>query len=155
MHETLAYNSMAMIYSEQGKNEDSLNALYDALKAEEKAGEKSGLPPIHYSIGSLLKKMGRNNKAKEHLGLAAEGFRDAIKERPNLVKLHIRLGDTLAENGKFPEAAKAFESAVKLGKHLDIFLQDNWDAIEAQAIEETEEEYSYGPDEEDFGGCNE
>ena len=113
---TLAYNEIAMIYSNQGNFLKSLDALYKALEAEEaqEEGHRKGLAPIQYSIGACLKKLGRTEEAKKHLDLAAIEFRKEIIRKPDSAELYVRLGDSLAENEKFADAAEAFEGAVKI-----------------------------------------
>ena len=69
---------------------------------------------IHYSLGVLLKKAGKTEQAKEHLRKAVEGFRRGTVEDPNSVKIHVRLGDSLAENGNFEEASEVFARAMSL-----------------------------------------
>jgi tetratricopeptide (TPR) repeat protein len=112
---TFAYNGMALIFARQGKLSQAAEAFRKALKANENAKIKSEVEGIHYSLGLLLKRMGKTIEAKEHLDRAADLFREgAAGKYANSPEIFIRLGDALAENGNLREASKAFAKAVAL-----------------------------------------
>jgi len=111
---TIAYNDMALILAEQSKNKEAIETFYKALEADEAAEIKGEVAGIHFSLGVLLKKVGNLEEAKGHLNKAVEGFRKGLTERPDSVKICVRLGDALAETGNFKEASEAFTHAVAL-----------------------------------------
>lgn len=111
---TLAYNDMALILAKQGKNEQAIETFYKALEADETAEIKGEVAGIHFSLGVLLKKVGKAEEAKEHLNKAAELFHKGLVKYPNSAKVYVRLGDALAENGNFKQASEAFAQAVAL-----------------------------------------
>ena len=111
---TLGYNEIALILAKQGKTIEAIETLHKALKAQEEAEIKKGGEAIHFSLGILFKETGKTEQAKEHLNKAIDGFREKLVKKPNSVKIHVRLGDALAENGNFKEASEVFTQAVAL-----------------------------------------
>ncbi len=112
---TFAYNAMALIFARQGRDSEAIETFRKALKADEKAEIKGEVAGIHYSLGVLLKKVGKTIEAKEHLDMAADLFREgAAGKYANSPKVYTRLGDALAENRNFHEASEAFAKAVAL-----------------------------------------
>ena len=107
----------------------------------EKAIRVNPSGPFHYTLGNVLRKLGRLDEAAgnfrealrftpsmvdAHLGLgnmlktqdkydeAVEHFRKALKLKPDLVEAHLNLGNVFRAQGKLDEAVECFRNTIKL-----------------------------------------
>ncbi len=111
-----AYNDMALVLAEQGKLGEAVEAFRKALAYNEQTGFRSNKARanIHHSLSTALQRMGKEQDANEEFERAVEEYQKQLLEIPDSVKTFVNLGDLLAENGKFSEAAVYFQKAVNL-----------------------------------------
>ena len=109
-----AYNDIALILARQGKLEEAVQYLRKALDYNEKADFQDNTANIHYSSATALKRLGRLQEASAEYDIAVKEFHKLIAQKPYSLNALINLGDLLAENGRFAEAAPYFQRAVNL-----------------------------------------
>jgi tetratricopeptide (TPR) repeat protein len=97
-----ALRSRGLALFNQGKLDDALGALRQALEQEERHGW------THYLAGAILV---RQAKAQE----AIREFRRAIEVAPDYVPPYVSLGVVLANQGKAGEAVPLLHQAIELG----------------------------------------
>lgn len=102
------YTNKGVILSKMGKNSESQEAFKKAASLNPAASAQN-----FYNIGATLV---NNGKTQE----AAESFKQAIAADPNFAEAYYQLGMCLS--GKLetmPDAIKAFETYLKIGKKAD------------------------------------
>ncbi|HUW20939.1 MAG TPA: fused MFS/spermidine synthase [Sedimentisphaerales bacterium] len=109
-----AYNDMALILAQQGKLEQAVQNFRDALAYNEKLHFKNNMANIHYSLSTALRGLGRLQEASAESDIAVKEFHGQLEKNPQSVNTLVNLGDLLAENQKFAEAAGYFQQAVNL-----------------------------------------
>ncbi|MCK5472535.1 MAG: tetratricopeptide repeat protein, partial [Planctomycetes bacterium] len=109
------YNDIALILAGQGKLEEAIQNFREALAYNERSDFKSDMANIHFSLGTALQRAGKTQEASKEFAKAIKEFRQRLTTKnPDSVKTLIRLGDALASNGGFLEAARYFQQAVNL-----------------------------------------
>jgi tetratricopeptide (TPR) repeat protein len=102
------YRSMGVLLSKMGKNAESQEAFNKAT-----ALNPGGAAQDNYNIGVTLFNGG-------HMAEAAEAFKKAIAADANYAEAYYQLGMCLAgETDTMPEAIKAFQRYIKIGKNSD------------------------------------
>jgi tetratricopeptide (TPR) repeat protein len=102
------YTNMGVILSKMGKNAESQEAFKKAAALNPAASAQN-----FYNIGATLV---NNGKAQE----AAESFKQAITADPNFAEAYYQLGMCLSGKPEtMPEAIKAFDTYIKIGKKAD------------------------------------
>lgn len=101
-----AYNGLATIYNDQKKFTEAQAMSAEAMKRSS-AGGTSGGAEAMYNAGVIS--WNANDFAK-----AQEQFAAAVAANPNHAESHFMLGQVNLNLGKLPEAAKEFETYVKL-----------------------------------------
>jgi len=89
---------------EAGRSEAAVEPIVRAIRINP-AG------PFHYTLGNVLRKLGR-------LDEAAVNYREALRLIPAMVEAYVGLGNTLRAQGKPDEAAGHFRKALKLKPDL-------------------------------------
>jgi len=123
-----AYNDIALILAQQGKLEEAVQSLREALAYNEKSDFKENMANIHYSLSTALKRLGRLKEASGEFDAAVREFHQQLAKTPDSVKTLINLGDLLAENERFAEAARYFQQAVNLNPTI---LPNHFKVIQA------------------------
>jgi tetratricopeptide (TPR) repeat protein len=102
------FTNMGVLLSKMGKNAESQEAFKKAAALNPAASAQN-----FYNIGATLV---NNGKTQE----AAESFKQAIASDPNFAEAYYQLGMCLSGNVEtMPEAIKAFETYIKMGKKAD------------------------------------
>jgi TolA-binding protein len=101
-----AYNGLATIYNDQKKFPEAQAMSAEAMKRSS-AGGGSGGADTMYNAGVIS--WNANDFAK-----AQEQFTAAVAANPNHAESHFMLGQVNLNLGKLPDAAKEFETYVKL-----------------------------------------
>ena len=78
-----------------------------AVELIERAIRSNPTGPFHYTLGNVLRKLGK-------LDEAAGNFREALRFTPSMVDAHLGLGNTLKAQDKHDEAAGHFRKALEL-----------------------------------------
>jgi tetratricopeptide (TPR) repeat protein len=106
-----AYNGLASLYNDQKKFPEAQAMSAEAAKRASTAGPagaaSSGGAEARYNQGVIAWNANDFAKASEH-------FAAAVTANPNYAEAHFMLGRTYLNLGKLPEAAKEFESYVKI-----------------------------------------
>jgi tetratricopeptide (TPR) repeat protein len=123
-----AYNDIALILAQQGKLEEAVQSFREALAYNEKSDYKNNMANIHYSLATALKALGRLQEASVEFDSAVKEFHKQLAKTPYSVKTLINLGDLLAENRRFAEAARYFQQAVDVNPMI---LPNHFKAIQA------------------------
>ena len=119
---------------EMGRSEAAVEPITRAIRVSPAA-------PFHYTLGNVLRKLGRLDEAaanyraalklapgmvEAHVGLgnalkaqdrpeeAAGHFRAALKLKPGLVEAHLNLGNALKAQGRLDEAIECFRNTIRL-----------------------------------------
>ena len=119
---------------ESGRSEAAVELIVRAIRI-------SPAGPFYYTLGNVLRKLGRLDEAtgnfraalrlmpnmvEAHLGLgntlkaqdqhdeAAGHFRKALKRKPDLVEAHLNLGNVLRVQGRLDEAVECFRNTIRL-----------------------------------------
>jgi pentatricopeptide repeat protein len=108
------YNSMAKLYSENGRLEEAAQTLRRMLQYNQNASEKQDMSTAHYNLGVTLKKLGRTKEAVAENNIAIAEYHKDLEKDPNSIIILLRLGDALASYGRYLEAAQYFKQAVAL-----------------------------------------
>ncbi len=109
-----AYNEIALVLAEQGKLEEAVESFRKALAYNEQSGLKDNMANIHHSLSTALQRLGKVQEAEEEFERAVEEYHKQLVETPDDVKTLTNLGDLLAGNKRFSEAAGYFQKAVNL-----------------------------------------
>jgi len=109
-----AYNEIAMSRAMQGRMEEAVEALRNAIKYNENADYKENMANIHLSLGSALRQLGQNSEADRNFQKAIVEYREQLGKDDTSPKTWIRLGETLAITGDFAEASNCFDRAIQL-----------------------------------------
>ncbi len=97
----------ALIHIQDGHSEEGTDLLRKVLKAD-----PENVDAMRYLAAAYL-------KSKMHLGDAEALLRRACQIAPHYVEVQMLLGSALLDRQKFPEAAKAFNQAIKLRPKSD------------------------------------
>jgi tetratricopeptide (TPR) repeat protein/MFS family permease len=119
-----AYNDMALVLAEQGNLEEAIEAFRKVLAYNEQSGSKDDMANVHHSLCTALQRLGKVQDASDECDKAVEEYQQRLTKTPDDVKTLANLGDLLAGNGKFGEAAVYFQKAVNL-KPADLTNQFN------------------------------
>lgn len=117
-----AYANIGEILAYQGRWEEAIEAAKTAIEYNDRAAVKRSMSSFFYSIHVALKKLGRDEEAGEYLDKAIEGYSEDLVKEPYSVPIAVRLGNALADAGRFGEATEHFRRAVELAPS-DV---DNW-----------------------------
>lgn len=79
--EAKAGNNLAFVLKRAGREEDALGTYLEALMVSKRVGDPKGQAITHFNIGVVLKKMGRDKGAREHLQQAGSLFKKESMER--------------------------------------------------------------------------
>jgi tetratricopeptide (TPR) repeat protein len=102
------YTNMGVLLSKMGKNAESQEAFKKAAALNPASSAQN-----YYNIGATLV---NNGKSQE----AAESFKQAIAADPNFAEAYYQLGMCLSGKVEtMPDAIKAFETYIKIGKKAD------------------------------------
>lgn len=110
-----AYRNIAMMRTQQGRLNDAVETLEEAMKYDAQCEYREDLSDIHLKLGLLLKKLNREKDASEHFTKAISGFENRLALGPE-AKIMAWLGIALSEKGRQNEAIKWFEKAVETDK---------------------------------------
>ena len=102
------YTNMGVILSKMGKDAESQEAFKKAASLNPASSAQN-----FYNIGATLVNNGKTDEA-------AESFKQAIAADPNFAEAYYQLGMCLSgKTETMPDAIKAFESYLKIGKKPD------------------------------------
>jgi tetratricopeptide (TPR) repeat protein len=102
-----AYNGLATIYNDQKKFTEAQAMSAEAAKRSAGTGGTGGSAATRYNQGVIAWNANDFPKAQEH-------FAAAVAADPNHAESHFMLGRVNLNLGKLPEAAKEFETYVKM-----------------------------------------
>jgi tetratricopeptide (TPR) repeat protein len=127
----VAHYNRAVLYSAQGKTEDAITHLREALAAGWNDRGRSGM--THEFLAESLTKLGKTDEALTH-------YEEAVRVSPNEARFHAQLAAALARQGKHDRAVAEFREILRLDPNypqarlgLADALLDNGDASEAAA----------------------
>ena len=106
-----AYLQIGLLYQEQGKLDEALEALRRSAQAA------PDLLDAHAALAELLKQMSRRAEA-------LDVTRGALERFPTEAKLHVLLGELLGETSQTEEAEQAFQTADGLAPHWALPVYD-------------------------------
>jgi spermidine synthase/Tfp pilus assembly protein PilF len=109
-----SYNDIALILAEQGKLDEAVESFRKALAYNEQSGSKDDTANIRHSLCTALQGMGKVKEASDECDKAAEEYQKRLIEEPDSIDTLVDLGDLLAGNGRFGDAAVYFQKAVNL-----------------------------------------
>ena len=107
-----AYNNIAIIQTNIGRDEAAAESLKKAIKLNEQINPLEDMSPIEMNLAMILQKLARTHEANEYFDRAVKSLQKSIDIEPNNGNLYNRLGDTFASQGKFTQASEAFKKAV-------------------------------------------
>ncbi|MBN1787838.1 MAG: fused MFS/spermidine synthase [Sedimentisphaerales bacterium] len=126
-----SYNEIGVMYARTGNLSEAVQAFKNALEYNGTSDEQIK-GSIHYSLGAVLKTLGRTEEARGQFNNAAKEFRRELDENPNDSEKWNVLGDILVTTGDFQGATEAFKKAENLNPaakyyyaELVIRLQNN------------------------------
>jgi tetratricopeptide (TPR) repeat protein len=96
----LAHNNLSIILLQEGRIEDAMGHLEQALRI------KPDFPEVHYNLGVALVQLGRVQEAIAH-------YERAIRIKPDYAEAHNNLGIVLQQTGKIEEAIAHYEQALR------------------------------------------
>ncbi|MEO6809872.1 MAG: DUF6165 family protein, partial [Isosphaeraceae bacterium] len=96
-----AYNNLGLVLREQGRADDAVEVLRQALQINE------SLPEVHNNLGAALAARGRPVEA-------VASYRTALRLRPSYAEAWNNLGVALAERGEWTEAIACYRQALQL-----------------------------------------
>ena len=124
-----SYNEIGVMYARMGNLEQAAQVFNKALQYNGQS-ERKIRASIHYSLGAVLKELGKAEKATEQFRKAAEEFRRELTENPADPENWNVLGDILATMGDFKAAAEAFEKAQVLDPAAGAYYDNLVTALE-------------------------
>jgi tetratricopeptide (TPR) repeat protein/predicted membrane-bound spermidine synthase len=124
-----SYNEIGVMYARMDNLEQAAEAFNKALQYNGKS-ERKIRASIHYSLGVVLKDLGKSEQAMEQFHEAAEEFRRELTENPNHPENWNILGDILVTIGDFEAATEAFEKARDLNPAAEAYYDNLVTALE-------------------------
>jgi tetratricopeptide (TPR) repeat protein len=97
----LAHNNLGFVLSEQGRDDEALIHLNEALRLEPES------PVTHLNLGGVLERQGRLQDAMQH-------YAEAIRIVPTYARAHTSLGVLLAKQGRYAEALEHHTEALRI-----------------------------------------
>jgi tetratricopeptide (TPR) repeat protein len=122
--DTDALNNLAIVYRLQGKSQDALGALLDAIDIDPTRAE------FQYNLGKVYKQLG-NFKS------AAMAFAKAVESEPSLIPAYINLGAAYYLLCEFDKAANFFKKGLDMAPANEILGANYEAALEAKRASET------------------
>ncbi|MDR3335592.1 MAG: tetratricopeptide repeat protein [Treponema sp.] len=110
-------NNLAVVYRRQGKDQDALGALLDAIDIDPTKAE------FQYNLGKVYKQLG-NFKS------ASMAYAKAVESAPDLIPSYINLGAAYFRLNEFGKALYAFKSGLKADPS-NLLMQSGLEAVEA------------------------
>ncbi|HEX6686786.1 MAG TPA: tetratricopeptide repeat protein, partial [Candidatus Limnocylindrales bacterium] len=115
----LALNGLGSMYADQGRLAEAAECLGDAVRIHEAAGRVESVLSTQGNLGIVLRQLGQERAAEEHLLAALGGYRKRSNLHGELSSLD-ELGQLYAQRG---DAAKAV-SAAQQGYDLAVIVRD-------------------------------
>jgi tetratricopeptide (TPR) repeat protein len=122
--DTDALNNLAIVYRRQGKSQDALGALLDAIDIDPTKAE------FQYNLGKIYKQLG-NFKS------AAMACAKAVESEPSLVPAYINLGAAYYLLHEFGKAVNFFKKGLDMYPANEILRANYETALEAKQAAET------------------
>ncbi len=101
----MAYNNLASSYARQGRMNEALFYLREAVHL------KSDDEEVHNNLGVVLARQGRAEEAISH-------FREALRLQPDCAKAHYNWGLSLAGQGRLEEAVAHYREALRINPRM-------------------------------------
>ena len=109
-----ARNEIAMIQAAQGDCRSAAANLGEAIRFIEDNGNRLHEPAIYLNMGLVTKQLSGANRANPYFEKAIEGFREELRADGDSAEVLARMGNALAESGRFAEAGDVLRQAVKV-----------------------------------------
>jgi tetratricopeptide (TPR) repeat protein len=112
-------NNLASLRQDQGRHEESLNLLLQALEINIKTGNlKPSLIAHNYNeIGNTYGSLEDYEKAEKYLGLALEfAYKSFAKDHPVIATIFNNLGSIWLEQKRYQESTYIFYIAIEIGR---------------------------------------
>ena len=129
--DTDALNNLAVVYRRQGKSQDALGALLEAIDIDPTKAE------YQYNLGKVYKQLG-NFKS------AAMACAKAIESEPSLVPAYINLGAAYYLLREFGKAANFLKKGLDIDPANEVLRANYEAALEAKQAAETSDKMSEG-----------
>jgi len=108
------YNEMAMMQAAQGRLDEAITNLHNAIRFNEQQIKPQNMATIHNSLAVAYQQKGDNENARKYYQMSVTGYQEILAQNPHHIKTLTRLGDALATLNKFQEAAGYFQKAVDI-----------------------------------------
>jgi len=96
-----AYSEIAKILEKQGKLNEAVEVIGQAVKYNEQAETKFNIAEVHLNLALLLKKLGESKQSKQHFLKAIEEFQKNLAKNPNSFDANNGLGIALDNLDQF------------------------------------------------------
>jgi serine phosphatase RsbU (regulator of sigma subunit)/Tfp pilus assembly protein PilF len=117
-HKTKIYNSIGLIYSDQGNYPEALKNYFSSLKISEEIGDKSGIASSYNNIGNIYNNQANYAEALKNQ-LAGLKIRDKIGDKKGIAVSYNNLGLIYYELNNYTEALKNHNASLKIKLSLD------------------------------------
>ncbi|WP_161634437.1 tetratricopeptide repeat-containing sensor histidine kinase [Aquimarina pacifica] len=113
------YNSLGLVYSEQGNFETAKNLFDKSINAALKSNEQEKLLRPYFNLGNLFRKMDQSQKALAYHQKALALSRQ-FKDNQMRLKILISIAEVYEQLGNYKEASLYNESHIVLRDSMDI-----------------------------------
>lgn len=110
----LGYNNVATIRSSRGKYTEAAEDLQKALAIYRKRGDHPDTASVYTNLGYNLKMAGRLDEAESAYRSGLQIWRKFGEGHPRIARGEINLAKCLESQGKYAEAAKGFQTALRI-----------------------------------------
>ena len=110
-----AYDNISRLLYRQGRFEEEVAILRQAIEHNRQAEYKASLGEIHFNLAMTLRDhLGKNSEAFQEFENAMQDYQLQLRDHPDDPFLWTKLGHACAENNRFAQAAEAFKQALDL-----------------------------------------
>ncbi|MCP2328396.1 DNA-binding SARP family transcriptional activator/DNA-binding XRE family transcriptional regulator [Hamadaea flava] len=115
----LALNGLGAMYADQGRLAEAADCLEGAVRINEAAGRTESVLSTRGNLGMVLRQLGREQEAEEHLLAALEGYRKRANPHGELSSLD-EISQLHAQRGE----AEAAVATAQRGYELAVLVRD-------------------------------
>jgi len=113
-----AYNTIGIIYYQQGNYPKALDHYIRSLKLKKKLNDKAGIARTYNNIAVIYRLQGNYSKALDHY-IRSLKFARQLKDKPGIANTYNNIAIIYYQQGNYPKALEQYTRSLKLKRQLN------------------------------------